>query len=169
MLITNIGIVAGFVLVALQLQQNTKAIQIDAREREGSMAIIGEIALMGETLPVAYSKAQLNPEELTDSEIQQVSGYLATKSYAVVQAYDSYKLGLFSRDEWERSKLSYVTEYNYPFARAFLTSVSSIYPPDFIREMEKAYVANPEGELVHLALLKKALALELGRSEKAGE
>jgi hypothetical protein len=160
-LVTNIGIVAGFVLIALQLQQNTKALQIEAKARSEATALTGEIALMGENLSIAYAKAQLHPEQLVDSEIQQVSGYLALKIFAVYQSYGSYMDGLLSKDQWEGNKRLYIAEYNYPFARAFLTSVSSLLTQDFVAEMEQAYEANSGREFVHLAALKEALASEL--------
>ena len=149
--------------VALQLEQNTKALRIDAKARSDATTLTGEIALMGDNLSIAYAKAQLNPKELDDSEIQQVSGYLAVKASAILQAYGSYKDGLLDEHQWEELMRAYVVEFNYPFARAFFSSVAPLAPPEFTIEMEKAYQANDTQDFVHLAALKKALKAELSK------
>lgn len=161
MLVTNLGVVAGFILIALQLQQNSQALEIQARAISDSTAVAAEAAFMGENIADAYAVAQLRPSELTDGQMMQVSGYLTTKLVSISQYYYGFKQGLLTEHEWLEARHYYVKEFNFPVARAYWNSAAPLWRSDFAAEIDQEYRANVGKEFVHMSEFKEALDKEL--------
>ena len=68
-LLANFGIVAGLVLVGIQINQNTKFAATDMTSRSFELAAQYHIATMGENPMRAAALAATNPDELTDEEL----------------------------------------------------------------------------------------------------
>ncbi len=72
----NVGIIAGLILVAVQINQNSEITELDMRSRSFELAMQSELAMMGENPAAAWSKASSGTDELTDDELTVIHGYL---------------------------------------------------------------------------------------------
>lgn len=74
---SNVGILVGLLLVALQMKQASEIAEAQLGS-EGLLATMGAFELMvGEHLDVAWSKAMTNAPEMTDAELGAIDAFLA--------------------------------------------------------------------------------------------
>ena len=167
MLVTNIGIVAGFVLIALQLQQSTKAMGLQAEAIRDSSIVAAESAFMGETLADAYVIAQLEPADLTDGQLWQVAGYFTTTLLSLYKDYTGYTQGLHPESAWILRRERFVKEYNFPVARAYWNMVAPIWgDAEFREQLDKEY-DSAKGDEYYLTV--SAFKRELEKELKLGK
>jgi hypothetical protein len=161
-LLSNIGVVAGFVLIAFQLQQNTKALQVQGAALSSNANIAAESALMGENVASAFAQAYREPRNLTDEQLMQVQGYLTTSFNAIQQTYFNYNSGIASEEEWLTSKRYAVEQLRWSVGRAYWNATRDFYDHKFASEIDiaikgtKATAANN-----YLTDLRDALDKEL--------
>lgn len=136
-LAANIGLIAGFVLIALQLQQNTRAIELQAISLQTSSQISGESTFMGEDVASAYAVAALRPSELSEGQVLALWGYLSTTMLGVVSSWDNYQAGIVSKDQWEAQCEFGAIMVNWPFGRVWWEEVKRYYEPPLIAEIER--------------------------------
>ena len=105
----NIGILAGLILVGLQINQNTELTRLNfySSEEDGYLAMGATFS--GETLAAAWAKAVEEPESLTTSEMVQVDGYLDNVWTQIVRREYLHTEGLYqvsgkSFIEWEAAR-----------------------------------------------------------------
>jgi hypothetical protein len=65
----NLGLIAGLVLVAVQINQNTAITRADLTARSWEAAMQFNLAMMGENPSAAVAKAATDPSSLTDEEL----------------------------------------------------------------------------------------------------
>ena len=68
-LVANLGVLAGFVLLAMQLNQNTTAIRSQNAAEVTKVAAGAELAAIGDTGYVALTRAMLRPAEMSDEQV----------------------------------------------------------------------------------------------------
>ena len=68
-ILANFGIVAGLILVGVQINQNTRIAAADMTNRAYEVAAQYHLTMMGENPMKAVAKAATKPEELTDEEL----------------------------------------------------------------------------------------------------
>ena len=71
-LVANIGVIAGFILVAYQLNLNTESIRLRNAMDLNRDTSAAEIAYMGEATHVALANAIFRPADMTDEQMGQV-------------------------------------------------------------------------------------------------
>ena len=137
-LVANLGVVAGFVMVAFQLQQNTEAVRLQADAVSSGANVAAESAFMGENVAEAYAVAWQSPEQLTDAQMLQVSGYLNTSLASVQYIYQQYVRGVLSDDEWAAAQVFAVAQVNWPFGRAHWLANTRWFDPGFTASINQA-------------------------------
>lgn len=100
-LIANVGIVAGLILVAFQLQQ--AALFADANQTNAEFALVSgaqDIAL-ADSLPHAWARARINAADLTEIEVSLVDTYLLRvfSNQLLEQLQASRGIGVFDEAE----------------------------------------------------------------------
>ncbi len=75
-LIANLGIVAGLVLVAFQLEQASRFADAQQTNTEFAFTLDVYDVALGEAFPDIWARAQNNAEDLTQSEVSLVDTYL---------------------------------------------------------------------------------------------
>ncbi len=100
-LVTNLGVVGGLVLLAVELRQNTQVVRAQAVTSLLAGQMSAETAFMGEDTAAAFVKALDSPGTMTDEEIVKVWAYLNVAMMAVMQTHSMYSLGLATDQAWE--------------------------------------------------------------------
>ena len=159
-LVANLGVVAGFVMVAFQLQQNTEAVRLQADAVTSGANVAAESAFMGENVAEAYAIAWQSPEQLTDAQMLQISGYLNTSLASIQYSYLQYVRGLLSDDEWADMEAFAVAQINWPFGRAHWLANKPWFNPDFTATINQALLDGPN-EFDYMKVLKTNLEHEL--------
>ena len=68
----NFGLLAGLVLVAFQINQNTNLARTDMVSRNYESSMMFGLAMMGEDPAAVWSKAALDPDSLTDHDLTRI-------------------------------------------------------------------------------------------------
>lgn len=103
-LIANLGVIAGLILVALQIRQNTEIAKAQVANDWFMADMQLEIAMMGENPGRTWAKAVCTPDELDHGEAAVLDRYF---NYGVVQVQrlqKMHELGLADREWAERAK-----------------------------------------------------------------
>jgi hypothetical protein len=72
----SIGVLIGLVLVILQLQQGTKIAAAQLGSESFGSTIAANDLIVGEGLSVAWSKAMVNADDLTDADLTVIAAFL---------------------------------------------------------------------------------------------
>lgn len=97
-LIANVGIVAGLVLVAFQLQQAALFADADQTNAEFIQVAGAQDIALADALPDAWARARINATDLTEIEISLVDTYLnrVITNQLVEQLQASRGIGVFN-------------------------------------------------------------------------
>ncbi len=91
----NIGILAGLILVGLQINQNTELMRLSFYSTEEDGYLTMGATMSGETLAAAWAKAIEEPESLTTAEMVQLEGYLQNVWVQIGRRDYLYEEGLY--------------------------------------------------------------------------
>ena len=97
-LLANIGVLAGIIFVALEIQQNTSAIQATAIQESTEVARANIMAMVNDPSLIELRSKDIG--ELTDLERQRAS-WLARSFWLSMQGlYRQWSLGVLPEEEW---------------------------------------------------------------------
>ena len=124
----NLGVVAGLVLLAVELRQNTQVVRGQATASLMSGLASAEIALMGEDATAAFVKAVESPETLTSEDIFKVWAMLNVITLAARQTHEMYVMDLASEEAW-RTAVGWASgTLNFPFGRVWWSEMKGVNP-----------------------------------------
>jgi len=139
-LIANFGVIGGLVLVAMQMNLATQAINHQSDiELSGSIAA-GELAFMGESTATAWAVAVLNPAELDEVQVAQLWAYLNNALLSVQQTWLSNRKGMASDATWARARVMGAANLNFGAGRIWWQEAKWFYAPDFVEEIDSELV-----------------------------
>jgi hypothetical protein len=95
----NVGILAGLVLVGIQINQNTEMVRLQMLDAESQRVTGGEYVLVGEKGAAAWAKAILEPANLTFEEQRIVEALIWPAFENWEHAYRMHQQGLLG-EEW---------------------------------------------------------------------
>ena len=137
-LLANVGILAGLVLVAMELNQNTDQLALELEWQINQRMIENNRDLLGDNPAPIYAKSVTTPEELTYEEFQ-VAGAIVFNFLNVWEdRFFLYQKGLLSEQEWK----DYVDDdiaftLGYPFAQEFWRSTKTMFEPELVRYVDE--------------------------------
>ena len=103
-LLANIGVITGILFLGYEMRQNTNAIQ--ASTLQGMVDLTTSYLIdtsLDEGFIQVLSKAQANPDQLTDVEELQLQRVLRSQWFRYESAYMHWRRGSLGEAEWERS------------------------------------------------------------------
>jgi len=145
-LLANLAILAGIVLVILQLSQNTEHLRLQLRDQINSRMYENNRMLMGENPMQAIERSVLEPEEMTYSDFRIVDAFLINTVNEWEDRYLMYQSGLAEVDEW-RTRVDEDVEWFFGnrFAKNWWRTVgASIMEPELADYVTAAIEAIPE-------------------------
>lgn len=119
-LIANFSILAGLVLVAFELNQNSELARVALINDEN--AAVNELmtSMMGENASDVLAKAMECPAQMSYADYMAVDSYLYTSMNIVYRNYEISKEGLFTNSEWKADVANYAHWYlDSEFGRAW--------------------------------------------------
>ncbi|MBV1930837.1 MAG: hypothetical protein KUG71_03895 [Porticoccaceae bacterium] len=99
----NVGILAGLILVAVQIEQNSELVRMQL-VNDGNLASNQLwVSATGEKPLEALAKSIENPEELTFAEFLVVDLFLFSNMNLLYRNYELAREGIFDENEWQAS------------------------------------------------------------------
>ena len=100
-LLANIGILLGLVLVAVELNQNTKQLALELEWQVNQKMFENNRDLMGDNPTPIYAKSVLRPQDLTYEEFQVAVALIINFLNVWEDRYYLYEKGLSSDQDWK--------------------------------------------------------------------
>ena len=147
-LVANFGVIGGMVLVAMQMNLATEAInqQSDIELSKGIAA--GELAFMGESTAIAWAVAVFHPAKLDEVQVGQVWAYLNNTLLSVQQTWLSNREGMASDATWARARILGASYVDFGAGRIWWQEYKWGFEPDFVEEIDSELATrNPSNDI----------------------
>jgi len=135
-LAANIGVIAGLVLVAIQINQNTEITKSQIANDYFLADMALELAMMGEDPAYSWNKAVYNPDELTTKDAVILDRYF---NYGLVQIHrlqEMDEMGM-APEGWQE-RVDYLEWHlGNEVGRRWWKQVKSDYPDDFRTQVDE--------------------------------
>jgi len=134
----NVGVIAGIVFLAIELNQNTQQLALELRWQVNQRMNDNNRDLMGPNPLQTFVKSVTNPEELAFDEFQTASAFVFNFLNVWEDQYFLYQAGLISDSEWK----DYINEdigytLGYEFAQALWIDAKANYEPDLVAYVDE--------------------------------
>ncbi len=138
-LIASVGILAGLVLVAIELNQSTDQLRLQLVFQTTQKLFENNRDLLGDNLTPTFAKAITDPENLTYEEFLIADSYVLNQLNEWEDRFFIYEAGLISDRDWKRhiDENIYWTLGNR-FAQTRWHAVKSSFEPDFAHYIDQA-------------------------------
>ena len=161
----NIGILAGLVLVGVQINQNSELLRYQILFQERHTSIEAEHSLLGENPALVFEKSLEDPLNLSTAEMRVMEAYYWTYFERVRRQYELRDL---LGDEWKRSVMSAPFIFGSPLGRAYWADIRG---PWASNEIGKAIDEALEGSsmnrnMEHYDRIKASLPEFLAEAER---
>ena len=140
-LVANLGVLAGIVLVAFQLKENTDATRVQSAYALNDTTIGGDIGCMGDTTADAVTTAYFKPQELTEAQVLQTWCYLELGVMAAQTTWFAYRDGRASQETWDAAQGSLLAYMDFGVGRIIWNNIKSglQFPQEIVDEIDKAF------------------------------
>jgi hypothetical protein len=168
-LFLNLAVVAGILLVAVQIHENTVATRLQTASAFKAQLASGELACMGDTFADAFATAALRPSELTQAQVMQIWCYISNQLDATAAVWVAYREGRVSPDEWNAYKADCVVYLGYGVDRIIWDQAKATVDPLMAKEIDDALpLANGSGLPVFQTIVNNVKNASASRPNDAG-
>lgn len=137
-LFSNVAVVAGILLVAVQIHENTVATRLQTLSAFNTQLANAEIACMGDNFADAFATALLRPSETTEAQAAQLWCYIANQLDATTAAWAAYREGRVSPEGWNAYKAACVTYLETGVGRIIWDQTKALEDPLMAKEIDDA-------------------------------
>ena len=138
--LANLGVIAGLVLLAVELRQNTQVVRAEAVASLLAGQSSAETAFIGDSTAAAMAIALVAPEDLSDEQILQMWAYLNTAVLSVEQTYSMYSLGLATEEDRLSAAKKAADWISFPFGRIWWGEMKTNFPENLAADIDAALV-----------------------------
>lgn len=164
-LLSNLGVIAGFVLLAVQLNQNTRALEMQSFSDFSREVAAIEASNMGDSPNVSYAAAIDDPANLTSAQLVDVWAYMNGGLYASLHTWNAYKAGYASEADWALARSSAAAYVESPVGRILWKHAKAqLWPADFAAEVDRELALQERRSSEHMwrAVKEDLRALDAG-------
>ncbi len=145
-----VGILAGLILVGLQMKQNSELLQLQLLRQEADSFIAAQQVYVGENFAEVWQKQIEEPENLTLAEMRIMESNLWGQSvYRWWKNYQLYERGLIRESDWKTpidSDVTYVLNTEYGLAWwAEVKTPRNVFAEEFLDYIDQKLAERPEG------------------------
>lgn len=136
-LFANVGILVGLLLVALELNQNTRQLALTLEWQVNQRIVDNNRDFGVESMREIYAKSVTNPHDLTFAEFQTAAGFVFNFINVWEDRYFMYEHGLISDQDWRNfidDDIGYTL--GNPFARELWSIFKGNYEPELVEYVD---------------------------------
>jgi hypothetical protein len=138
-LIASVGILAGLVLVAIELNQNTDQLRLQLVFQTTQKIFENNRDLLGDNPTPTIAKSHTNPEDLTYEEFLIAGSHVLNLLNEWEDRFFVHEAGLISDQEWKRHIDENIDwTLGNRFAQGFWQASKSAFEPEFARYVDQA-------------------------------
>jgi hypothetical protein len=158
------GIIAGLIMVWLQMQQNAQLLKTQLLFEEGLAYVQGERLMLGENPTAVWEKAMQDPAGLSLEEQRIMDSYFWSYMESWRTLYRLYEQGLVSKEEWS-SRVAYDSTYVFDnaYGRGWLRTFNADdYGNELIERVRAEVLNSSEGHTqAYLERIQRAVREEI--------
>ena len=144
-LIASVGILAGLVLVAIELNQNTDQLRLQLVFQTTQKLFDNNRDLLGDNLTPTISKSITNPEDLTYEEFLIAGSYVLNLLNEWEDRFFIHEKGLISDQDWKRHIDQNIGwTLGNRFAQEYWEISKSVFEPEFAQFVDQAHTNSDE-------------------------
>jgi len=137
--IANVGILAGLVLVAIELNQNTDQLKLQLVFQTTQKLFDNNRDLLGDNPTPVITKSITNPDDLTYEEFLVASSFVLNQLNEWEDRFLIYEAGLISDRDWKRHIDQNVGwTLGNRFAQRYWSVSRSVFEPEFAQYVDGA-------------------------------
>jgi hypothetical protein len=158
--VADVGVFIGFIMVAFQLQQNTVALELQAKAASSSAFSASETTMIGDEGAIAFALSITDPAAMTDSQIIEVWTFHAASMQPAVSAFQAYKQNVLSRTDYLEQIDAAADYITTPFARTWWKHTKDFFPLEFAKDVDLAMSSanKPDMLVLQLEAIRRDLA-----------
>ena len=111
----NIGILAGLILVGLQMQQNERLLKIQLLNQINESAATFETTVGGEDIAAVWAKSVETPDQLTLADMRALEAVLYAPLVQWINLYRLHESGITEDNKW---RTEVITNAGYYYGTA---------------------------------------------------
>jgi hypothetical protein len=134
--IGNLGVLAGLIMVAVQIQQNTVLVRAELRSNAADAWIDIDASKQSDSFSSVLAKSIIKPQDLTAAEILELDGYLFTYMDQLDRDRSLYREGIFANPPELLVHGSLQDYFGNEFARAWWAETKWKFDPEFVEIIE---------------------------------
>ena len=139
----NLGVIAGLVLVAIQIHQYTQITKAQITNDYYLADMQLELAMMGENPAASWIKAVYTPNDLTNEDAAVVDRYFNFGLVQIQRLQKMYELGL-ADDDWE-GRINYLGWHlGNEVGRRWWAYSKESFPEDFVQTVDKVLITGSD-------------------------
>ena len=144
-LISNVTILIGLILVAVEINDNTRAVRSQEVGALHEMSLTRQSVLLSENVNQAYTKSLLSPGELTFEEMSLLINYIAMTLNNLERSYMAYTNGIITEEDWNDQLYTVPIYLGTEFGQTLWVQLKNDYSnlPDFVDALENALANSP--------------------------
>ncbi len=160
----NLGILAGLILVGLQLQQNSRLMELQIINDQNEAYNAGLWAAAGEQYADVWEKHLEEPENLSLSEMRVLEAGLLAPLSRWATKYTLFEMGLLDSSVWKdavRTDATFLFASDYDWAYWQVIRTGDTYPQELVNYIDARLAEAPDRtpasfyQRVQAALAKK--------------
>jgi hypothetical protein len=137
----NLGILAGLILVGLQMQQNEELLRVQIMNQHYTEYIAADTAIAGENVAIVWQKSIEDPGGLSLAEQRSMESQTYAPLNRWINLYRMYEAGLLDESEWQiQVDLDAPFYFGNPYTRAWWDESKAGWPKEWLPLELKDYL-----------------------------
>ena len=161
-LVANLGLLAGLILLAVQINQNSQLARMQLIS-EGQIAANQVWAVtMGESPSTVIAKSIESPKQMTYADFMVMDAWLSTSLNVLYRNYELAREGIFEETHWQEGEGTYANWLlANPFGRAWWDELARyIFEPEFVDYVDQQLERESEKDSMAYWLRLRARLME---------
>jgi len=144
--VSNVGVVIGLLLVAIQMRQTNESIRATRLDVVNQGGISIQAAIMGDTAADALATARTRPSALDEAQLYRLIAVYDAYLSTTLSHWEAYRSGLISSDDWAYAKSVVPLVLGTPAARELWRVYKFGLPEELIAELDHELRQHPASE-----------------------
>ncbi len=143
----NVGMLIGLILVGLQMQQNSKLMELQIINDQNEAYIDGLWAAAGEQYADVWEKHLTEPENLSLSEMRVLEAGLLAPLSRWKTKYALFERGLLKSSDWKdavRTDTTFLFASDYDWAYWQVIKIGGTYPQELVNYIDARLAEAPD-------------------------
>lgn len=140
-LLSNLGVICGFLLLVFQLRQSNETIRLQNVIALQQNTTAAEIAFLNDTTASAWAAVVLQPSDVTPEQLGQVWAYVNAGLGGVLNTWAAREAGYATDADWANARVIAANYLDFAGGRVIWRHTKGTFPAEFAAEIDRELAA----------------------------